>query len=118
MKDNNDFFPYAATAACGLVVYVAIVIATGKNEAWDDGLYYSIGIPLMSVVAFIIGYLFPVRPWRWALSMACGQFIGALLNGSSLNLLPFALIFMAIISIPQLIASLTGSKLARKKVIE
>ena len=40
---------------------------------------------------------------------------GALLGGSSLNLLPLALIFMAIISIPQFLAASLGSKLARKR---
>ena len=115
MKEQSDFFPYAATAACGLVVYIAIVAATGKNEAWDDGSYYVLGIPLMCVVAFLIGNRFPTKPWRWALSMAGGQMVGALLNGSSLNLLPLALIFMAIISIPQFIAASVGARLARKR---
>jgi hypothetical protein len=118
MKNNETFFPYAASAACGFVVYIALIAVTGRNEAWDDGLYYSIGMPLMCFGAFVIGYLFPVKPWRWALSMACGQVIGALLNGSSLNLLPFAMIFMAIISLPQLIAAIIGAKLARKKATE
>lgn len=118
MKNNNDFFPYAATSLCGLIVYLAITIATGRNEAWDHGAYYSIGIPLMCVVAFIIGYLFPAKPWRWALGMAGGQVVGALLHGSSLNLLPLAVIFMTIISIPQFIAAFFGSKLATKKAAE
>jgi hypothetical protein len=115
MKPENNFFPYAASSLCGLVVYLAIALATGRNEAWDDGSYYSLGIPFMCLVAFAIGYLFPVKPWRWALAMAGGQAIGALLNGSSLSLLPFAVIFMAVISIPQFAAAHLGSKLAAKK---
>lgn len=115
MNVNKHIFPYAATAACGLVVYLAIIVLTGRNEAWDDGSYYVVGIPLMCIVAFIIGYQFPTNPWRWALSMAGGQMIGALLSGSSLNLLPLAMIFMAIISIPQFVAAFLGSKIARKK---
>lgn len=115
MRDDNRFFPFVATAVCGLVVYLSITVATGRNEAWDDAAYYSIGIPFMCIVAFVIGYLFPIKPWRWAASMACGQAIGALLHGSSLNLLPLAMIFMAVISTPQLIAAFIGSKLARRK---
>ena len=115
MDRSNDFFPYAASALCGLIVYVIITVATGKNEAWDDGSYYSIGIPFMSVAAFVLGYLFPVKPWRWAASMAGGQALGALMFGSSLNLLPLAMIFMMIISLPQLLAAFVGSKLAPKK---
>ncbi|KAA2284665.1 hypothetical protein [Arenimonas fontis] len=116
MNRGNSFFPYAASALCGLIVYVVITVATGKNEAWDDGIYYSAGIPFMSAVAFVLGYLFPAKPWRWAASMAGGQAIGALMFGSSLSLLPLAMIFMAIVSLPQLLAAFIGSKLAPKKV--
>ena len=114
MKNNGNLLPYAVTFLCGLAVYLAIVKATGRNEAWDDGLYYFLGIPLMCVVAFAIGNLFPGKPWRWALGMAGGQMAGALVNGSSLSLLPFALVFMVIISTPQFIAALVGSRLAKK----
>src|SRR5690606_7902341 len=97
VQKDADFFPYAATAACGLVVYIVIVAATGKNVAGDKGSYYALGIPLMCVVALFIGDRFSTRPWRWALSMAGGQMAGAMLNGSSLNLLPLVLVFMTII---------------------
>lgn len=107
--------PGAASFLCGLVVYLTIVLATGRNEAWDDSSYYVLGIPLMCVVAFVIGHRFPVRPWRWALWMAAGQALGALLNGSSLSLLPLALVFMVIISIPQFIAARLGSRMATPK---
>lgn len=118
MKDNDNFFPYAASFLCGLVMYVAITMATGRNEAWDDGFYYSAGIPFMCIAVFIIGYLFPEKPWRWALGMAGGQMVGALLNGSSLSLLPFALIFMVVISIPQFIAAFFGSRIGARKKAE
>lgn len=115
MKSDNNFPPAVASFLCGLIVYLAIVMATGRNEAWDDASYYVLGIPLMCIVVFVIGYRFPVKPWRWALWMAGGQAVGALLNGSSLSLLPFALIFMVIISIPQFVAALFGSRTAVRK---
>ena len=115
MKNNDSFFPYMASFLCALVVYLSIVMVTGRNEAWDHGSYYVLGIPLMAFTTFAIAYHFPNRPWRWALSMAGGQMVGALLNGSSLSLLPFAVIFMVIISIPQFIAAYFGAKLALSK---
>lgn len=118
IKENNNFFPYAASSLCGLVVYLAITVASGRNEAWDDGSYYSIGIPVMCIAAFVIGYLFPARPWRWALGMAAGQAAGAMLHGSSLSLLPFAVIFMAVISIPQFLSAFLGAKYAARKAVE
>lgn len=115
MQNDDRFFPYAASFLCGLVVYLAIVATSGRNEAWDDGAYYVLGIPFMCAAVFVIGYLFPAKPWRWALGMAGGQMAGALLNGSSLSLLPFAVIFMMVISIPQFIAAFFGSRLAARK---
>lgn len=118
MESDDHIAPGIVSFLCGLIVYLAIVAATGRNEAWDDGSYYVLGLPFMCIFAFVIGYLFPVRPWRWALWMAAGQAVGALLNGSSLSLLPFVAIFMVIISIPQFIAALLGSKRAATRTRE
>lgn len=118
MKEGDSFLAYVISAVCGLLVYLAIVIATGRNEAWDDGSYYLLGMPLMCLVAFGLGRRFPIRSWRWALSMAGGQMLGALLNGSSFSLLPFAIIFMLLISMPQFLAAFLGSRQAVGKSAE
>ena len=115
MNNNNSFIPYAASFLCGLTVYLLIIMFTGRNEAWDHGSYYIVGIPFMCVVAFVLAYLFPLKPWRWALGIALGQVFAALMNGSSLSLLPFAVVFMLVISIPQFVAAQVGAKVALKK---
>lgn len=113
MKNKDTFIPHVASFLCGLMVYLLIIMLTGKNEAWDDGSYYFVGIPFMCVVAFSLAYLFPLKPWRWALGIAGGQVFAALMNGSSLSLLPFAVIFMLVISIPQFIAAHFGAKFSQ-----
>lgn len=118
MKQSTNFLPYAAATLCGLIVFFTITLTTGKNEAWDHDIYFSVGIPFMCIVVFAIAYLFPLKPWRWAVSMAGGQVLAALMHGSSLNLLPLAAIFMAVISIPQFLAAFVGSKLSRKRASE
>jgi len=113
MKKQNDLLPYALSSLSGLLVCLGIAAITNRNEAWDSDLYYSSGIPVMSLIIFVIAYLFPQRAWRWTLAMAAGQFASALINGSSLSLWPLALIFMAVISTPQFIAGWLGAKLAQ-----
>ena len=118
LHNRHYVSPYITAFLCGLVVYLAIIMVTGRNEAWDDGSYYVLGMPVMCIIAFRLGYRFPVKPWRWALTMAGGQTLGALLGGSSLSLLPFAIIFMMFISIPQFIAAFYGARSAAGKAAE
>lgn len=112
---HNEYFPFASSALTGLVVCLAIVIATGSNEAWDSPVYFTVGIPLMCLSVFTISYLFPERAWRWTVTMAVGQFAAALLGGSSLSLWPLALISMTILSLPQLITGFIASGVARRR---
>jgi O-antigen/teichoic acid export membrane protein len=62
---NNNYLPIAASALSGFLVCLAISMATGRKEAWDAGVYFSLGIPAMCAVMFAIGYRFPKRTWRW-----------------------------------------------------
>ncbi|MBX3302602.1 MAG: hypothetical protein KF693_10340 [Nitrospira sp.] len=117
MNDHtNRALPFAVSAAAGLAVCLAISLATDRKEAWDSGVYFSVGIPVMCAVIFAIGYRFPHRPWRWAMSMAVGQTIAMLFAGNSLSLWPLSLVAMAVLSVPQFVAGLVASKLATRSV--
>ena len=110
----KDSIAVALSAITGFAVCLAITLATGKKEAWDSGLYFTIGIPIMCVIAFGLGWKFPQRVWRWALCIAIGQSVAMLLGGGSLSLWPLAIIAMTILSLPQLAAALLGSKYSQK----
>jgi len=111
---RNEYLPYAAATLSGLVVCLAITIATGRNEAWDSGFYFSAGIPVMCVLIFVISYVFPRKAWRWTLSMAVGQSIALVMGGGSLTLWPLAIIAMTVLSVPQLVTGFVASKLATR----
>jgi hypothetical protein len=111
---GSDFFPYAASAAAGLVVCLGLTITAGGQEAVDTSAYLRIGVPLMALAILAVSYLFPTRPWRWTLSMAAGQMIAMLLTGSSLSLWPLAVVAMLFLSIPQFVAGCVGAYLARR----
>lgn len=105
---------YAVSALAGLAVCLAISLATGRKEAWDSGVYFSVGIPIMVLTIFAISYVFPRYAWRWTLSMALGQSVAMLLGGNSLSLWPLAIIAMMIFSLPQFAAGFAASWLARR----
>ncbi|HEX5340270.1 MAG TPA: hypothetical protein VFX47_05270 [Gammaproteobacteria bacterium] len=115
---NNNTFPFLAAALAGLVVCLIITVITGRKEAWDSAAYFSIGIPVMCLLIFVISYLFPVRIWRWVLCMAIGQSVAMLLGGGSLSLWPLSIIVLAILSIPQWLSGFVASKLVKRKVSE
>lgn len=114
LEDRGTLLPYTAAVLAGLGICLAIAAFTNRNEAWDSGLYYSVGIPLMCLVILALAFFFPHKPWRWTLAMAAGQLASALFNGSSLSLWPLALIFMTFVSIPQFCAGWLGAWLARR----
>jgi hypothetical protein len=113
--DGNNLLPYIAAALAGLMICMAISLATGRREAWDAGAYYSVGIPIMVLLIFAIAWVFPDRPWRWTLAMAAGQSLSAFLQGSSLSLFPIAIVFMMVISVPQFISGYLAARWSRSR---
>jgi hypothetical protein len=111
---TREWMPYAAAALSGLTVCLAISQASGRKEAWDSDLYFTIGMPVMVLAIFALSYFFPQRAWRWTLSMAIGQSIAMLLGGNSLSLWPLAIIAMLFFSLPQFAFGFAGSWLARR----
>ena len=111
---GSDPIAFALSALTGFAVCFGITLVTGRKEAWDSGLYFTLGIPIMCVIAFGLGWKFPEKAWRWALGIAIGQSVAMLLGGGSLSLWPLAIVAMIILSLPQLAAALLGSGLARK----
>jgi hypothetical protein len=114
-EQNSDIIGYVFSALAGFGVCFGITVVTGSKEAWDNGAYFSIGIPIMCLLIFGIGYKFPVKPWRWAAAQAVGQSIAISLAGNSLNLWPLSIMAMSILSMPQLGAAYIGAKLGQSK---
>ena len=112
-QTENGRVPFSISALAGLVVVGGIGLASRQNEAIDDPLYYTLGIPLMCGVIAFVSYRFPHRPWRWTLSMSAGQAAALALGGSGLSLWPLALVFMTVVSLPQFIAGWITGRLRR-----
>lgn len=114
-KLNHQYIPYVASALSGLGVCLAITLVTGKKEAWDSGVYFSVGIPIMCAAIFAISYFFPIRAWRWTLSMAVGQSLAIASGAGSLNLWPLSIVAMTIVSTPQFVTGFVASLLGARE---
>jgi hypothetical protein len=62
-----------------------------------------------------LGWLGPLRTWRWILTMIAVQTLyGILAAGSDLSLLPLALVMTAVIALPGLVTGWLGGVLRRR----
>lgn len=114
-RHTSGYVPFGISALGGFLVCLAVSLATGRKEAWDSGAYFSVEIPIMCAVIFVIAYRFPARPWRWVVSMAAGQALALATAGNSLSLWPLSLVAMTILSIPQFIVGSWAGTLAIRK---
>lgn len=104
---------WVAAISVGALGWAVTMILGGRTEAWDSPLYLRFAYPGFGLTAAILGYLRPGRPWRWALGLALGQALVALVRDPSGNLLPLGLVAFAVSSAPLIVAAVVGQRLRR-----
>jgi hypothetical protein len=69
------------------------------------------------VVACIVAFIVPEKPWRWAMIPFAAQALVAILQNPTANLMPLGLIMFAIFgglcAIPAALAAMVGRRFAR-----
>src|SRR5262245_34310230 len=71
---------YLAEAVCGAAIWILIAPVSGRNEAWDSNLYFSVGIPAVCLVSMALAFFEPSEPWRWGVLPMVGQFVWMLIS--------------------------------------
>lgn len=100
-EDSSGSKPaYAIAIVAGAVLWTLTAALGGRTEPWDSPLYWSVAYPLAILLAGALGYVFPQRPWRWAVVLMFMQAAVMLFSGSGFGLLPLGLIFLAVLSLP------------------
>lgn len=100
MKRISTLPPYAIAVGAGVLLWVLATAASGRREAWDSALYWTLAYPLSVAVAGYLGYLHPDRPWRWGLAVILAQAAVLTLFTASRGLLPLGLGLFAILALP------------------
>lgn len=105
--------------AATLAYVIAFVIGTGGwlylgagttgREGWDNPLYFRVFWPALLFVALALGFLAPMRPWRWGLVLFGGQALAALVAKPTAGLLPLGLILFGILALPSVGSSYVGA---------
>lgn len=106
---KKDYWLYVAAGVCGAVVWIVIAAVSGRNEAWDSGLYFSVGVPAVCLLSMALGYFEPARSWRWGAIPLLGQFLWMLVSQGPGNLLPLGVVVFAVLSIPSIATARLGA---------
>jgi hypothetical protein len=93
-----------AAGAGGALIWILISTASGRKEAWDSELYFSIGMPAVCLLAALLGFLEPKRTSAGVRALA-RQFGDAVYGGPG-NLLPLGIIVFGVLAIPPILVAL------------
>ena len=124
MTPERTFLCYAIAVIAALSTALGVQLVTGivsgdlarafGRELVDLGLYWLIALPVCYVVAGVLGYLGPLRTWRWIVTMIAIQSVYMMLTaGSGLSLLPFALAMTIAIAVPGIVTGWLGGLIRR-----
>ena len=104
----------AAMAGMGFALWVLIPILTGRREAWDSSIYFTVGIPVMAVVSGFLGYLLPGSWWHFGLAAFLSQAVYIIVKGPTANMLPPGLVVLAVFCVPYFATACLGARLSGK----
>ena len=85
----------------GITLEVGVTLVTGRREAWDAGVYWTVGLPLAAVGAAMIGYLATGRGWLSTALIVPAQVAAMTLRSGSIGTLwPLMIALSSILSLP------------------
>ena len=109
----------AIAATTGFVGWAIFPLGGIRGEAWDSGLWWVVVLPLLALVAGILGYIVPQRVWRWAAAILGGQLLAMILMrpaGADLGLFPLTVVFVLIpLGLIFTALALVGGAVARRR---
>jgi hypothetical protein len=100
VREKASRLAYTIAAVAGVALWLATSALGGRSEPWDAPIYWSVAYPVALMLSAGLGYLFPQRPWRWALTVMFMQAAVMVVGGAGLGLLPLGLVVLGVLSLP------------------
>ena len=114
-KTFSETRAYICGGIGGCVLWVGTSLVSGRTEAWDSSLYWTVSYPLALVLAGILAYLVPDRPWRWSLAVMLVQPLILAVTASSFGLLPLGLLMFAVLAVPAVMVASIAAGIRRRR---
>jgi hypothetical protein len=92
----SNKWAYTFAALAGAASWIALSQATGRREAWDHELYFTLALPSLWVLGAGLGFTAPARAWRWGVVPFVAQAIVMIVQERGGNLLPLGVILFAV----------------------
>jgi hypothetical protein len=104
---------FAVAAASGAAAEIGIGLATHRREAWDTGVYWSMGVPLMVLTALVCGFAARERPAVIGYAPFVAQLVALVVRTGGGSMLPLGIALMAVIGLSGVAAAFLGGRLGR-----
>jgi hypothetical protein len=103
------------SAGTGVCLELGIHALSGRREAWDSPLFWTLGLPTAALASAAIGYFARPGDWRWTALVVPGQVMAMIARSGELSggLWPLTVALSAILSAPFVLASFVGSRFRR-----
>jgi hypothetical protein len=102
------------TVATGVFLELGTQVVSGRREAWDSELYWTLGLPIAGMAAIAIGFLSRRREWLWTLLLVPSQVMTMMLTSGEIGgLFPLALVLAVILSLPFVAVAFVASRFRR-----
>ena len=100
--------------AAGAGLELSIQALSGRREAWDSGLYWTLGLPVVALLSAAIGLASERFDWLWTFLIVPSQVTTMMLRSGEIgSLWPLAAALSSILSVPFVAAAFVGSKMRR-----
>lgn len=95
MTTLSDRWAYVFAAFIGAASWLGVSLTTGRREAWDHEMYFTLALPALWFLSAGLGFMAPARAWRWGIVPFAAQAIVMIVQEPGGNLVPLGLILFA-----------------------
>lgn len=110
-------FVIVLVIATGVALELGIERMTGRGEAWDSDVYWTLGLPIAVLLSVLAGFISQGRDWLWAAALVPAQVTTMMVTSGDivggLTLWPLTAGLSSILSAPFIGAAYLGSRFRR-----
>jgi hypothetical protein len=101
----------ALSVVTGIGLELGIYMLSGRREAWDSALYWTLGLPVVAVLSVAIGLASERSDWVWTFLIVPSQVTTMMVRSGEIGYLwPLTAVLSSILSAPFVAAAFVGSR--------